>query len=108
MAIIVRDQKTSQSIGTYKCPLVPLVHDLFEHWLHGIRPKRLALSHKNVFFSMSTSTPMSQQTFSKFAAKAFVAITGCEVNLQTIRRIVSEGTCISFASPRCIPAAQHI
>ena len=74
----------------------------------SIRPKRLALSHKNVFFSMSTSTPMSQQTFSKFAAKAFVAITGCEVNLQTIRRIVSEGTCISFASPRCIPAAQHI
>jgi hypothetical protein len=47
--------------------------------------------NRYVFFNLKTGKPMNQQDFSKFSTSAFRSVAKEELNLQTVRRMLSEG-----------------
>lgn len=94
LTMIIRDQKTSSHVGMYKCKPPKKVNDLLSFWTTKARDhcaETLSINHDNVFFHVVTGREFSQQSFSKYAQRAFRAITGKDINLQIIRRIVTDG-----------------
>lgn len=93
MFLEVRDQKTSRSVGLYKCPVPKDLRQLFNVWLEVARRIVLegAQDHGYVFFDCKKKEQFKQQSFSKYMGTAFKTVTGEDVNLQTIRRIFAEG-----------------
>lgn len=60
-----------------------------------IRPdalKTLSTCHDKVLFNLATGNEFNEQTYSKFMSRAFMEVTGFDLNLQLIRRIFIEGT----------------
>jgi hypothetical protein len=93
MYLEVRDQKTSRSVGLYRCPIPKDLSGLFNMWLDVARPIVLEgqEDHGYIFFQWKKKEQFKQQSFSKYMGIAFKAVTGHDVNLQTIRRIFAEG-----------------
>lgn len=53
MHLIIRDQKTSGTMGSYKCPLESPVEDLVEKWVGEVRASLLrpGREHDRVFLN---------------------------------------------------------
>jgi hypothetical protein len=92
--LIIRDQKTSRTMGTYICPVPDLLGKLLRIWMDHLRPvlmKEAGLEHDNVFWNMATKKPFNQQGFSKYTKRSFKNVVNEEVNLQIIRRVFTDG-----------------
>lgn len=94
LSLVIRDQKTTRTIGFHKCDIPQLLQDLIRLWLDFVRAIMVqdgTITHESVLWNLSNGMPFTQQAFSKFSAKAFKKVAGVEVNLQTIRRIFASG-----------------
>lgn len=94
LMMVIRDQKTRMQTGHYKCKIPGSVSPLMEFWVSTLceEGKRTCnVEHDRVFFNTVSGKPFSQQAFSKYAASAFKEVTGHDLNLQIMRRILPEG-----------------
>lgn len=92
--MVIRDQKTRAQMGHYKCALPQIVKDLMESWVQDMREeakRNTQLNHDMVFFNIRSGKPFNQQDFSKYATAAFLEVTGHHLNIQIMRKIVTEG-----------------
>lgn len=88
----MRDQKTTKKAGFYSFDLEYPLKELMLAWVRTGRGNYLdGEDHKFVFFNVVSKMGFTQQAFSKFMARAFLKITTKNINLQKIRRMVSEG-----------------
>jgi hypothetical protein len=96
MWILIRDQKTTPKIGTFKCLVPSPVKELLHFWISHARQKQLnGQQHDNVFLNLGTGKSkgkaFDQQGFSKAVKRAYLVLTKLELNVQSCRRVFAEG-----------------
>lgn len=94
MKMHVRDQKTSGRTGFVCLQLEHPIKELLAFWISTIRPRLLGnarCQEDHVFMCPRSQARFTQQSFSKYMARAFLDVTGHAINLQTVRKIFSEG-----------------
>jgi hypothetical protein len=92
LKLVIRDQKTSRTMGSYTCPLPNLLKELLLIWMDRVRaPMANELKQENILWNLTTKKPFDQQLFSKHSTRAFKAVIGDDLNQQIIRRIFTSG-----------------
>lgn len=93
-SLLIREQKTAKQMGAYRCPLKPPLGPLIGHWAGKVRGQALhetGAEHDLVFLRCGSGCAFTQQSFSKYITAAFKEIVGAALNLQTVRRLFTEG-----------------
>ena len=94
MVLVIRDQKTSPTSGSYRCAVHESIVPLLEKWIGPWRCSLMegkGMEHTYVFFDVKTAEPFTEPGFSRVVKNAFKRITGENMGLQAIRRVFATG-----------------
>lgn len=89
--LIIRDQKTTSSLGPIETVVRGELGRLSGLWLKLSEPLALEAGHQFVFLQEKSHQPFKQQSMSRYIQMSFQSVTGQKIGFQIARRIFAKG-----------------